>query len=205
MTTQTKVKSRSKSSSRKTEQSQECTLPSGSGKTKTSSQPSSQESPSPSTSSNSQELIEKTDVLLDDIDALLDQSAVEKLRKDLEGFDPTEERPLTLGDLMRGGATVSEPEDWWLDGFRSKSDLCIEFMCLGGEGARSVVSQSFPDAFERQCRGKRTFTNSSDAKRAAKRAQSTFGGGKLDTYRCSHCGRFHNGHATKKEDRRVSK
>ena len=64
------------------------------------------------------------------------------------------------------------------------------------------MSQSFVGAVEHQCDGKRTYLNSTTAKRAAKHTMATQGGGKMVTqgggkmvtYRCPHCGRFHNGH-----------
>jgi rubrerythrin len=56
------------------------------------------------------------------------------------------------------------------------------------------MSASYLANAERQCSGKHTYVNSNEAKRAAKRTMTKVGGSKLSTYRCPHCGFFHNGH-----------
>lgn len=46
---------------------------------------------------------------------------------------------------------------------------------------------------ESQCEGKLRYSSKADAKRAAKR-QERFGCGRMQPYRCAHCGHFHLGH-----------
>lgn len=62
----------------------------------------------PSDVQSTEEVLESTDKLLDAIDALLDQKAIARLREELKDFDPSEEKPLSLSDLMREGATVTD-------------------------------------------------------------------------------------------------
>jgi len=45
-----------------------------------------------------------------------------------------------------------------------------------------------------QCRLKHGWRRKSDAKRAARKTETMGGGGRLQTYRCPHCGWWHNGH-----------
>lgn len=50
------------------------------------------------------------------------------------------------------------------------------------------------DSSERQCVGKRSYSQKGDAKTAAKQAQANIAGGALHAYRCGRCGKFHVGH-----------
>lgn len=59
-------------------------------------------------SKTSEEVLEATDKVLDAIDAVLDQNAIKRLQEDLKDFDPAVEKPLTLSELMREGATVTD-------------------------------------------------------------------------------------------------
>jgi hypothetical protein len=63
---------------------------------------------SENSSKESSEVLAETDKLLDDIDRLLDQEAIKTLQERMEGFDPSDEQPLTLSQLMREGATVTD-------------------------------------------------------------------------------------------------
>lgn len=60
------------------------------------------------------------------------------------------------------------------------------------------MSATYVTAAVVQCIGKRTYRSKHDAKRAARRAETSFGGGKLDAYRCPHCAWFHVGHPPKR-------
>jgi hypothetical protein len=62
----------------------------------------------PSDAKSSEEVLESTDRLLDAIDALLDQKAIARLQEELKDFDPSEEQPLTLAQLMREGASQTD-------------------------------------------------------------------------------------------------
>lgn len=44
-----------------------------------------------------------------------------------------------------------------------------------------------------QCIGKRRYEKA-DAKKVARHTETTYGGGKLDAYRCPHCDWWHVGH-----------
>lgn len=45
-----------------------------------------------------------------------------------------------------------------------------------------------------QCDGKKQFRSKKLAKRSARHHETMLGGGRLESYRCPHCGWFHNGH-----------
>lgn len=64
------------------------------------------ENPSPQRTETA-EVKAETDKLLDEIDRMLDQDAIAKLREELDA-KPAEDKPLTLSDLMREGSTVTD-------------------------------------------------------------------------------------------------
>lgn len=47
---------------------------------------------------------------------------------------------------------------------------------------------------ETQCKGKRGYSSKKIARDAARHHETNIGGGRLETYRCPHCGWWHNGH-----------
>lgn len=63
------------------------------------------ESP-PAADVDTAEVIASTDVLLDEIDRILDQNAIETLRGTLAGLDDV--KPYTLADAIREGSSVTD-------------------------------------------------------------------------------------------------
>ena len=61
-----------------------------------------------SSKESSEEVLEATTKLLADIDRVLDQDAIANLKDQLKEVDPTEEKPLTLSQLMREGSSVTD-------------------------------------------------------------------------------------------------
>ena len=45
-----------------------------------------------------------------------------------------------------------------------------------------------------QCDGKRKYASKPEAKHAARRYETYWGGGHVDVYRCPHCASYHIGH-----------
>ena len=66
----------------------------------------SETTPSKPSSETAEAVLESTERLLDDIDRLLDQEAVKTLQDRLDG--ESEDKPLTLSDLMREGSSVTD-------------------------------------------------------------------------------------------------
>lgn len=62
----------------------------------------------PSKSESAEAVKAETDKLLDDIDKLLSQDAIQTLQERLDEFDPENNAPLTLADLMREGSSVTD-------------------------------------------------------------------------------------------------
>lgn len=52
-------------------------------------------------------VIEDTDALLDEIDKVLDENVIKSMEEQAALFSPMEEKPLSLGDLMREGAQLA--------------------------------------------------------------------------------------------------
>ena len=88
--------------------SSQALVPSRRKKSQPSEADSSQATTTPSDSKSTEEVLEAAEKVLDAIDAVLDQNAIKRLQEELEGFDPSEEKPLTLSQLMREGATVTD-------------------------------------------------------------------------------------------------
>lgn len=62
------------------------------------------------------------------------------------------------------------------------------------DGRTPMTRPSHHGPAAQQCGSKRTHRSKGDAKRAARRVETTLGSGRLEVYRCPHCARWHVGH-----------